>query len=286
MTDFGDTLTKAIELGKERARTDINNLVWKYKNGTTKRLMDMDADELQKVNNHCESMLYSTSRSVPGKFQIKKILERTYENVNAELFMRYVLYELNIDGLKTNKDLFDFITANKASKGVKDADYITTIFSGVPTIFEKVTIDRLLSACFDKLDAINRKIISDKFIISQGIWLTKEEKEDLTEYDSNGKMRDRMDVVRERLVLNNVKLRIDRKGLSYNEFRSLVKLDQYPKISSLPTTTLKLLRDKILLLLDNDLNYHINKWENILQNVQKVAAQKNIQLVSSQSHVA
>lgn len=95
-----------------------------------------------------------------------------------------------------------------------------------------------------------------------------------------------MDVVRERLVLNNVKLRIDRKGLSYNEFRSLVKLDQYPKISSLPTTTLKLLRDKILLLLDNDLNYHINKWENILQNVHKVAAQKNIKLISSQIHVA
>ena len=65
---------------------------------------------------------------------------------------------------------------------------------------------------------------------------------------------------KERLILNNsLRLRIDRKGLSYNEFRSLVKLDQYPKISSLPTATLTLLRDKILLLLDYDVEYHIAK---------------------------
>lgn len=219
----------------------------------------MDYDELQKCYNHSVSMLDSHAKSVPGKRVIKQILNRTYENVNAELFMRYVLHELNLEIFKTNKDLFDFIITQKASKGVKDSDYVTTIFTGVPTIFEKVTIDRLLSACFDKLDALNRKIISDKFIVSQGIWLTNEEKKELQEF-VDGKQRDFMEVIKERLVLNNnLKLRIDRKGLSYNEFRSLVKLDQYPKISSLPTTTLKLLRDKILLLLDYDVEYHIAK---------------------------
>ena len=93
-----------------------------------------------------------------------------------------------------------------------------------------------------------------------------------------------MDVIRERLILNNVKLRIDRKGLSYTEFRSLVKLDQYPKISGLPTTTLKLLRDKILLLLDNDLNYHIEKWTKIHDNILKVAEKKKFNLLTT--HVA
>lgn len=280
MTDFGDALNKAIEAGKDK-KVNINTLVWKYKNGTTKRLMDMDQEELQKCYDHCESMLWSHAKVNPGKYVIKKILNRTYENVNAELFMRYVLHELNIETLKTNKDLFDFINANKVSQGLKDSDYVTKIFSGVPTIFEKVTIDRLLSACFDKLDALNRKIISDKFIISQGIWLTKEEFEDLTEYDDKGKMRDKMDVIRERLVLNtNLKLRIDRKGLSYQEFRSLVMLDQYPKISNLPTATLKLLRDKILLLLDYDLNYHIEKWEDLEENIRKVAEKKKFVLVS------
>lgn len=278
MTEFGDTLNKAIEIGKEKAKTDINNLVWIYKNNTSKRLMDMDQEELQTCYDHCYSMLYSTNKRNPGKYTIKNILERTYDNVNAELFMRFILHELNIDSLRTNKDLFDFINSSKISQDIKDTDYVTKIFNGVPIIFEKVTIDRLLSACFDKLDALNRKIISDKFIISQGIWLTNEEKEDLTEYDSDGKVRNFMDVIKERLVLNNVPLRVDRKGLSYQEFRSLVKLDQYPKISSLPTNTLKLLRDKILLLLDYDLNYHIEKWTTLLDGIKKVATYKNFTL--------
>ena len=279
MTDFGDTLNRAIETSKERARTDVNNLVWKYKNGTSKRLMDMDNDELQKCYDHCNSMLYSKAKVTPGKYTIKQIINRTYENVNAELFMRYILHELNLEMFKTNKDLFDFIIAQKSSLNLKDSDYVTTIFTNVPTIFEKVTIDRLLSACFDKLDALNRKIISDKFIVSQGIWLTNEEKKELQEF-VDGKQRDFMDVIKERLVLNNsLKLRIDRKGLSYNEFRSLVKLDQYPKISSLPTATLTLLRDKILLLLDYDVEYHIAKWENLISNIKKVAEKKDLILV-------
>ena len=281
MTDFGDTLNRAIETSKERARTDINNLVWKYKNGTSKRLMDMDQDELQKCYDHCNSMLYSKTKTTPGKYTIKQIINRTYENVNAELFMRYILHEVNLEMFKTNKDLFDFIIAQKSSLNLKDSDYVTTIFTSVPTIFEKVTIDRLLSACFDKLDALNRKIISDKFIVSQGIWLTNEEKKELQEF-VDGKQRDFMDVIKERLILNNsLKLRIDRKGLSYNEFRSLVKLDQYPKISSLPTATLTLLRDKILLLLDYDVEYHIAKWENLISNIKKVAEKKNFVLTTS-----
>ena len=72
-------------------------------------------------------------------------------------------------------------------------------------------------------------------------------------------MRKWLDVVKERLFLPNIRLRIDQKGLSYTEFRALIQLRDLPKISALPTTTLKLLRDKIFLLLDNDLNYHIDK---------------------------
>ena len=56
-------------------------------------------------------------------------------------------------------------------------------------IYEKVTITKLMDACFDKLDVLNRKMITDKFILSQGIWLTNEEKLDLTETDKNGHTR-------------------------------------------------------------------------------------------------
>ena len=78
---------------------------------------------------------------------------------------------------------------NKKSNNLADTDSVTTLFSHLPKEFESVTLDLLLSACLDQLDLINRKMISDNFILSQGIWLTEAEKVDLTEYDENGQVR-------------------------------------------------------------------------------------------------
>lgn len=217
--------------------------------------MDMRAAELQDCLNHVTDMLYNKHPYRPGKLVIRNNIQKSYDNCNAELLLRYILYDCKIDCLKTNKDLTDLILHSN----VDYSSPVSALFDGLPVIFENVTINNLLNACFDKLDVLNTKMISSNFILSQGIWLTNDEKKDLTEYDSNGNMRKWLDVVKERLFLPNIRLRIDQKGLSYTEFRSLIQLGDLPKFSSLPTTTLKLLRDKIFLLLDNDLNYHIDK---------------------------
>lgn len=188
-----------------------------------------------------------------------------------------MIREANV-GFVADKDLLDYILAAKKQYEASDSDSISVIMSGVPTIYERVTIGDLLNACFDKLGTFNKKLLSDKFILSQGIWLTDDEKKELTEYEADGTMRKWLDVVKERLFLANVRLRIDQKGLSYSEFRSLIQMDKLPKISALPTATLKLLRDKILLLLDGDLNYHIDKWMGIISQLEKVAEYKGITL--------
>lgn len=236
--------------------------------------MDMDQSELQNCLNHVLDMLYNRHPYRPGKLVIRENIQKAYDNCNAELLLRYILYDCNIDVLKTNKDVVDFIQHNPH----EHSDYVTSLFTGLPVIFEKVTINKLLNACFDKLDVLNTKIISSNFILSQGIWFTANEKKELTEYDEEGNMRKWLDVVKERLFLPNIKLRIDQKGLSYAEFRALIQLGDSPKFSALPTATLKLLRDKILLLLDNNLNYHIDKWNNIKSQVEKVAKYKNFNL--------
>ena len=195
------------------------------------------------------------------------------------MFVRYLLNECNTN-IKTKKDILDYINNQKI---LYDRDIlsesISILFEGLDPIYEKITVSKLLDACFDKLDVINRKMINDKFILAQGIWLTDDEKIDLTETDEKGNIKNRIDVIKERLSLDpKIKIKINPNGLTFAEFRSIVQLSPISRISVLPTITLKTLRDKILLLLDNDLDYHINKWNNLKSNIRRVAEVRNISL--------
>ena len=275
ITEFGDALKNAMA----NKTNDLNQYVWKGKDGKEIRLLDMSSDELQKVYNHTTDMLYNTNKYTPGKLQVKKNIRTLISHCNAELLKRYIIHECNVDILKSPIEIIQFIRNSKKANNLTDTDSVTTLFNHLPKEFESITLDLLLSSCLDQLDIINRKMISDNFILSQGIWLTDSEKFDLTEYDSNGQIRPWMEVIKERLILPNIKLRVDPKGFSYSEFRSLIHLSPLPKISSLPTDTLRLLRDKVFILLDADTDYHIAKWEEIKSNIEKVAEYKKITLV-------
>ena len=276
ITEFGNALQSAIESKK----SDINQLVWKDKSGKEVRLMDMSKEDLQKVYNHATDMLYNTNKYTPGRIQVKQNIKNLIANCNAELFLRYILHDCNVDILRTNIQVIEFVRQCKTANNLSDDDFVTTLFTNIPVEFESITLGQLIDACFDKLDIINRKMISDKFILSQGIWLTEEEKKDLTETDKDGNIRPWLDVIKERLLLDNVKLRVDPKGFSYSEFRSLVHLEPLPKISRLPSDTLRLLRDKVFILLDADTDYHIQKWTNIKDNIEKIAEYKGIDLIT------
>ena len=275
ITEFGDALKNAMA----NKINDLNQYVWKGKDGKEIRLLDMSPDELQKVYNHTTDMLYNTNKYTPGKLQVKKNIRTLISHCNAELLKRYIIHECNVDILKSPIEIIQFIRDSKKANNLTDTDSVTTLFNHLPKEFESITLDLLLSSCLDQLDIINRKMISDNFSLSQGIWLTDSEKVDLTEYDSNGQIRPWMEVIKERLILPNIKLRVDPKGFSYSEFRSLIHLSPLPKISSLPTDTLRLLRDKVFILLDADTDYHIAKWEEIKSNIEKVAEYKKITLV-------
>lgn len=149
----------------------------------------MSIEELQKAYNHCLDMLYRKSNYKFGKLEVRKNIYKMHESCNAELLHRYIRHDLNIDVFKTDKDILDFINRFKESNGAVNEDSITTMFSGLPKEFETLTIGNLLRACLDVCEPINRKIISNEFIMSLGIWLTEEEKKELTEYDANGKLR-------------------------------------------------------------------------------------------------
>ena len=275
MSDFADKLVQAFD-NKEN---DINRWVWKMSNGNEVRMLDLTPEQIQHNYTHVLEMLNNKDPYHPGVQRKRDQVRRMWDCANTELLLRHILYDYNIEGLRTNKDLLDYISAHKQTNGLKNSDYVTSIFNGLNDCYKKITIDDLLSACLDSLPAFNKRLISDKFILSLGIWFTEQEKKDLTEYTSDGKYRNRKDVIKERLLLNpNVEIRFNSKGLTYSEFRSLLRIEGHPKFSTMTTDVLKLLRDKVLLLLDQDLEYHIQKWSILKEKLQIVASYKGLKL--------
>lgn len=242
-------------------------------------MMDMTPEQLLKAHSHVEDMLNNKDPYHPGVQRKRDQVRRMWDCANTELLLRHILYDYNIEGLRTNKDLLDYISAHKQANGVRNSDSVTTIFNGLNDSYKTVTIDSLLSACLDSLPAFNKKLLTDKFILSLGIWLTENEKKELTDYTADGKFRNRKDVIKERLLLNpNVEIRFNSKGLSYNEFRALLHIESRSKFSAMTTDALKLLRDKVLLLLDQDLEYHVQKWSVLKEKLELIASQKGIAL--------
>lgn len=199
-------------------------------------------------------------------------------NCNAELLLRYILYVCKIDKLKTNKDIVDLVNLYRSEKHIKDSEPVTIMFDNLPTVFQDVTVEKLVRACLNSLEPFNKKLVSNDFILSEGIWFTDDERKDLTEFNEDGTLRNRLEVVKERLFLNNVHLRVDPKGLSYKEFRALIQIEPWQKLSTMPTSTLEILRDKVLLALDNNLEWHIQKWTKLLENIKTVAAYREIKV--------
>lgn len=273
-TEFGTKLQEAINAKKN----DINSLVWRDKKGNSVRLMDLSQSELSEHYSHCKQMLYNKDVRHPGKMVIKENISNCWDSCNAELFVRYLLKECDTN-IKTNKDLLDFINIQRNKANLSLDDSISSLFNGLSPEYEKITIRKLMDVCFDKLGVLNRRILTDNFIISQGLWLTNKEKKELFEAYPKSTFKDRLEFIKEQLCLDpNLKLIYNPSGFSLSEFRALVQLPLLPKISSLPTVTLQLLRDKVLLLLDNELEWHVYRWNKFMQNIERVAAYKNWKL--------
>jgi len=276
MSDLGDKLSKAIE----KRNGDINSWTWIDKNGDSVRLIDMSVDELQKCYTHALDMLYRNTNYKFGKYVVRENIHKIYNACNAELLHRFIQHELNVDIFKTNRDILDYINRFKEANHLTNNNNITDMFDGIPKEYEELTIGDLVRSCLDTLEPVNRRLISNEFIMSLGVWLTDEDKKDLTEYDSRGKLIPWLQVMRERLFITGGFFKIIPSGLSYQELRSLINLESHTKVSAIPSATLRLLRDKILLMLDQDLEYHIKKWTEIQQRIEEVAKYKGWELVN------
>ena len=279
----------------EAKKNDVNSFVWKgpreiingEKVQTEIRLMDASEEQLNKFYTHCKSMLYSNDKNNPGRYTLLNIIKSQREKCNAELFLRYVENHY----MPTERDKYSRFTylqsikeclANNKDvlpKEIWKTTSITAINNGVPEEFHGLNIDLVISACLDSLGVFERKHITLNFLAKMGVWFTQQEMKDLTERDAEGNIRDRIEVIKERLgIKSNVGLHVDPKSmLNYSELRSMLNL-RTKKYSELTTEQLLVLRNKVLFKLEDEVSYHISQWEERIKQIKLVAKAKGFYL--------
>lgn len=282
---MGSKLAEAIE----KKKTDINSFIWKGRkvevNGQfvqeEVRLVDASERQLNDFFNHCQSMLTNKSEKDPGRYPLLNIIKDQRMRCNAELFLRWLE-----DPEGVGYPRFKFLEALRGfldtNKGIVDPDtfpiYKVLNSDQCPTEFADIPCSVILEGCLDRLGRFDKKHLTLSFILKQGLWFTPQESKDLTIKDDNGNVRDRIEVVRENLKLPSaIKIHVNPRGLSYAQLRSMINLKS-KKYSDLTSDQLRLLRDRILFSLEDDVRMHAEQWEMRKQQIIQVMQSKGMTL--------
>lgn len=247
------------------------------------KMIDMDSNQLTSAYKHCLNMLYNDSKIDPGRFHVLEEIKQQIDYCNTELAIRWflALSDENDKPYYTRFSLLNEIN-NKlnAIKNEVPSEYILRLedfYDGLPVDFTKIPISIFQKGCKDLLGKFNRKHITKNFIIKQGIWFTKQEQDEFREIQKLRNLSEILKVIKERLNLKqNTELLVKSTGLSYDQFRSMINLSANKKYTELTTMQLKTLRDKILFILEEDINYHIKQWQTLMGQIEEIAEYKNI----------
>lgn len=268
-------------------KVDLNSFVWKgsksldetgkYKQ-SEKKLIDMTEKELKDCYNHCKTMLFNKDIQNPGRYVVLEIIADQKERCGAELFLRYIDMAKGLSRFVLLTSINEFLGNNKeAFKNYKPI--VGDIFSNVPDEFEKIPLSLVIDGCLDRLGTFSKKHITRTFVLKQGIWLSPSESKDLIEEDSDGNLRDRLEVIKERLNLKEIeKLYINSKGLNYTQMRAMLNIKSNKKYMDLTTAQLETLRYRVLFSLEETVKSHICSWERRMEEIEKIVEYKEFKL--------
>ena len=195
--------------------------------------------------------------------------EKRYQHSERKIYPRHLIHQDLKQMLDNNPDALP--------KEVWDETPISRV-TDIPEEFRDITIANVLDGSIDLLGLFDRRHLSLNFITKLGVWFTPAEMRDLTERLEDGKVRNRLEVIKERLGIKpSIGLKINPKGLNYNELRAMITLKS-KKYSELTTDQLLTLRNKVLFRLQADAEFHASQWEERKAQIEKVAASKGITL--------
>ena len=287
MTVMREKLMEAIEA----KNNDTKSFVWKLarkSDGTQEeiRLVDATPEQLNTFYKHCKSMLYSEDKLNPGRYVLLKIIEDQRRKCNVELFLRKLESgALCADGKPYPRylylqDIRSYMNANKASFPTEELSNISiaAVTKGLPREFERISIEEVIDACLDRLNTFDNKHITFSFILNMGVYLTSAEMKEFDEKDKDGNTRSKLEVIKERLNIKpTVRLTVKPTGLNFSELRAMVNLKP-KKYSDLTTDQLTVLRNKVLFRLEDEVQFHIEQWQERIRQIELVANERGITL--------
>lgn len=278
-TEFAEKLTNALD------NHYAHNYVWKGRKlrsetGETTQevvnLMDASEEQLKRFYAHCNSMLYNPDHKNPGRRPLLVIIQQQRNQCGVELFLRD----------QESKGISRYSIIESTNKVIRDSgitqeelkQYTLGKFVVVPSEYSDLPIKLVQDGCLQKLGKFDRSHITLTFILKQGLRLTAEEEKELTEYDEKGNQIPYVDVVRQKQNIgDHMKLKMNPKGLTYAQLRAMLSLKPR-NYSELTTEQLRTLRNRILFSLEDDVLFHINQWEERIQQIVEVAELKGINL--------
>lgn len=271
----------------DKKQVDINSFIWKgnkvldasgkYKQ-TEKKLTAMSEFEINECYDHCKTMLFNKDVLNPGRYVVLEGIADQKDRVGAELFLRSVEQKGGLSRFTLLGSINEFLKNNKeALKNYKPV--LSDVFSGIPNEFIKIPLNLVIDGCLDRLGTFNKKHITRAFILKQGIWLTPAESKELVETNEDGSIKDRLEVIRERLNIKEIeKLYINSKGLNYTQMRAMLNIKPNKKYMDLTTVQLETLRYRILFNLEETVKEHISAWERRMEEIEMVANYKGFKI--------
>lgn len=283
-------LKEKLEEAIEAKRNDVNGFIWKFarnENGEQEsiKLIDASPEQLQSFYDHCNSMLYSNDKKNPGRYPLLEIIKEQRNCCSIELFLRKMKEGAYSNGESYSKYTYrEIIGAHINNNRILfpeselDKIPISRITGGLPKEFGKLSIKQVRLGCVDALGIFDNKHLTFSFIVNLGIYLTPEERKEFIEKDKDGNKRSVIEVLKERLNLKPfINLHIKPSGLSYKELRAMLTL-RPKKYADLTTDQLTTLRNKVLFRLEQEVNNHIDAWEERIRQIELVAKAKGITL--------
>ena len=287
MTVMKEKLMEAIEA----KNNDTKSFVWKLarkSDGTQEevKLTEATPEQLNTFYSHCKSMLYSEDKLNPGRYVLLNIIEDQRKKCNVELFLRKLESgALCADGKPYPRHLYiqdirSYMDVNKDQFPVSERKNIpiSAIPGNLPREFGRISIDDVIDGGLDRLGHFDNKHITFSFILNMGVYLTPAEMKEFDEKDKDGNTRSKLEVIKERLNIKpTVRLTVKPTGLNFSELRAMVNLKP-KKYSDLTTDQLTVLRNKVLFRLEDEVQFHIEQWQERMRQIELVANERGITL--------